>query len=1349
MTVTTLPTRARDAEAQDATPGRWRPTRAGILNVWRYYEETFEFHRGRLLLRGPNGTGKSKALELLLPYLLDASLRPSRLSTFGGSERTMHWNLMSSWDGTTRVGYVWVEFSRAGEDGRSQWFTCGARLSATANTRTVTPTYFTTDRRIGVPGGVALVNDAGRPLTRSDLAAAIGDDGVHGSAEAHRTTVMRTLFRGFSTDKYDALLSTLLQLRIPKLSEHLDPEELSRVLSQALPPLDHQDVAEIAEGFEKLDRRKETLAQLEREVEEARLLANRQRSYARRALRAAAAELTSATTRMDDITRRARERRGARDEAVRQVAGLEAAIERLAGEAHAVEQQILGLMESDAYEQGVQLAALREQADRAGERAGQARRRAAGSAAVAERDSGKASQARTAAGQARAAADRAEDETLVAATRVGLDAAVDEALPVEDLPPTRALLRAAADARATQIGQVREALDRHAEAVRQRDSAERRLRQQRGQLERAEEDLRRSEQARAGALERLRDELLAWAKACRELPLAGRADELLAVAADEAAVLALVDLAAEPVRDELARQRSTWDQERRRLLGERVEAAAALAALEERTLAHGPDAPAWRTTDRSALPGAPLWRLVDWAPDAEPATQALVEAALGAAGLLDAWVLPDGDIAVADHDTFAEAALTVPATGPSLAAVLTVEPDVPVPAGRVAALLAGIAYGPTAPDHPAAVGADGTWRLAATHGSCAQPEASLIGEAARERERQRRIAELRAQLTALDRGVAEADQHLTAVEARRSALAAELGRRRGRGRAELSAAERRVDQAGALVASLRDAVAGAETEQEEADTLITHVLRLLTSRASDHGLPAGRAALDAVANALRGYRQAADAWMDLLGRALGHAELAREATERATETGERAEQDAAQATALGTEAAGLRARLAAVEGTVGAEYREVLDRLAGMQQRARELGEEQKVVQQQRFKLGQRLGELEAELRDQEKDRDAAVAERDASAGAFRRLGDLGLVEEAGLSVELGEVGGTRAALEAARQVAEELATVPYETRNLKDAEARLAETTHKVRQALAGYADLTLEADERGLVLLTATVDGLRMGAVALLAGLVEERDRTRAEVSEEEQELFDQTLTGGARRQVAARIRLADQLVRSMNTQLERVRTASDLRVRLRWQVDPELPAGTGAARDLLLTDPHKLNDADRRSLHDFFRTRIDEVRAADTAAGWEQQLLEVLDYTRWHEFAVQMDKQDGNGWIDVTKRRHAALSGGEKAIVLHLPLFAAAAAHYLAAPQAPRLILLDEVFVGVDAANRGQLLRLLVDFDLDLVLTSDHEWCTYAELAGIAIHQLMTGDGDEAVTTARFVWDGFQVTASEPDS
>ncbi|MDX3593786.1 hypothetical protein PV749_21960 [Streptomyces sp. ID03-2B] len=132
--MTELPLQRRPEETIEPSPvheadtgrGRWQPHRAGILNVWRYYDETFTFHQGRLLLRGQNGTGKSKALELLLPFLFDASLRPNRLSTFGGSERTMHWNLLGQGaSGKTRVGYVWMEFRRVGDDGTEHWFGCG------------------------------------------------------------------------------------------------------------------------------------------------------------------------------------------------------------------------------------------------------------------------------------------------------------------------------------------------------------------------------------------------------------------------------------------------------------------------------------------------------------------------------------------------------------------------------------------------------------------------------------------------------------------------------------------------------------------------------------------------------------------------------------------------------------------------------------------------------------------------------------------------------------------------------------------------------------------------------------------------------------------------------------------------------------------------------------------------------------------------------------------------------------------------------------------------------------------------------------------------------------------------
>jgi hypothetical protein len=282
------------------------------------------------------------------------------------------------------------------------------------------------------------------------------------------------------------------------------------------------------------------------------------------------------------------------------------------------------------------------------------------------------------------------------------------------------------------------------------------------------------------------------------------------------------------------------------------------------------------------------------------------------------------------------------------------------------------------------------------------------------------------------------------------------------------------------------------------------------------------------------------------------------------------------------------------------------------------------------------------------------------------------------------------------------------------------------------------------------------RYGAPCLSARCVraaergEHAERSRQEITEQERELFDQTLTGDTRRHLADRIRQANELVDRMNSRLEHVRTASKVAVRLVWQVAPDLPAGTRAARDLLLKDPVRLSDADRESLHRFFRERIEQAKADDSAASWEQQLAQVFDYASWHQFVVKVDRANSAGWQLLTRKLHGALSGGEKAIALHLPLFAVVAAHYQAVPEAPRVILLDEVFVGVDSSNRGQVFALLCALDLDLVLTSDHEWCTYAELSGIGIHQLITGsDGDEAVTTARFTWNGHDLLPSDLDN
>jgi recombinational DNA repair ATPase RecF len=92
-----------------------------------------------------------------------------------------------------------------------------------------------------------------------------------------------------------------------------------------------------------------------------------------------------------------------------------------------------------------------------------------------------------------------------------------------------------------------------------------------------------------------------------------------------------------------------------------------------------------------------------------------------------------------------------------------------------------------------------------------------------------------------------------------------------------------------------------------------------------------------------------------------------------------------------------------------------------------------------------------------------------------------------------------------------------------------------------------------------------------------------------------------------------------------------------------------------------------------------------------------------------------------------------------MLHLPLFAAMAAHYADRDRAPRLIVLDEVFAGIDRGTRGHLMELLVKLDLDAVLTSHDEWGFYAELDGISTYHLMRDPEMPGVHSEWFLWDG----------
>lgn len=265
-------------------------------------------------------------------------------------------------------------------------------------------------------------------------------------------------------------------------------------------------------------------------------------------------------------------------------------------------------------------------------------------------------------------------------------------------------------------------------------------------------------------------------------------------------------------------------------------------------------------------------------------------------------------------------------------------------------------------------------------------------------------------------------------------------------------------------------------------------------------------------------------------------------------------------------------------------------------------------------------------------------------------------------------------------------------------------------------------------------------------LANVLADDITQRSELlSAKEREVLENHLQAEIAAEIQRLMRAADQQVGAINEELHKRPTTTGVRYRLQWQPLSAVegaPAGLEIARERLLHTSSDLWSAeDRRVVGAMLQQQIVAERArADaettgTGGSLLDQLARALDYRRWHRFRVQRH-QDGQ-W----RKLSGPASSGERALGLTVPLFAAISSFYGrgASQLAPRLMLLDEAFAGIDDDARAHCMGLIREFDLDFVITSEREWACYAELPGVSICQLQRREGVEAVFVSRWTWDG----------
>ena len=1321
---------------------RFRLHRAGVLNVWQYDEQVFECAGGRLLLRGANGAGKSKTLEMLLPFTLDGD--KARLTASNRHHTSLLWLMLDGYDGASRTGYLWVEFARP--DGAGT-LTCGIGVRASKAARQATAWYFTSPRRVGVD--LLLEDDAG-PLSQERCRAEVETDGhFFDSPRRYKDHVGQTLF-GLPPARYDELLRLLYWLRQPQVGEEIEPARLAAQLVQALPQVDDAAVRTAGDTFDALEKFGEEIDRRDKAATAVAAFGQTYAGYAASVVRSRAEALVAA-----DRERRRRgtqvSRSGAAAEQAQAIRDqVSADLTTTTRDVEAAKAQQYQLQQSPEARSERRLLDLHQRAADLATAATEAQR-----ATDAVRDRAQRSRAQLDDDRDRVVADvsRSHADLLELSTQLlGLGwqrpmpvpnplqaPLVDDAESAELLVDLLGQARAGLDASRAELGELQAAVTvvdsacrehaaaagRVAEHERRESEAEQRVERTRAAAEQAQGRADELGLALTSALQQWREHPAAIDFELPDLTAAGVAQ--IAAAAREAAAPSLAhwqDESGAATADRTAAQRTSADLARQR---------ADVQAQRDPS----PPAPVWPRSRRDGEPGAPLWRLVDFAADVSDEQRAAVESALEASGLLDAWVLPDGTALAADRT---DVLLTPgPAVeGPSLRQVLVPEPGSPVSAAVVAGVLDRIGWG----EHPAAAAAltaDGRWWLGPLHGRSTKPQAQYVGASARTAERARRLAELDTRIADTQQDESRAATRLAAATVALQGVERWLTSiPRHEPLLEAWTTARLATDAAAVERGAHAALVGATSAVRR---LAADLWTGLEQLGQQHGLPVDKQGLAARRERLREAGTRIDRQVGGLPQTVNRLQQWQRDWLRWSDEDDEAlsrERDAEKAQGRAIEAAG---DAAALQATVGASVLEL--------QRHLEQAREQIVVGTEQV---QTLGLA----------RDIAIGEVVSTQNwheqAKARLAESHLSEQAarvGLSA-LTDVGGLLdAALGMAASgeqltaigqgelvIATELADLPA---NATDENAVLA-----AAQALQAGPAASVEPSVRtveGILVAVGRDEGGERPLVELGRRLRSAVDDDRSLLTDRERALFEDHVLGQLGESLRQRRLEATELVKAMNDQLESVTTSQGISVRLRWRQRDDIPGDAARAVELLGQPVSALLPSERRELRDALHRLIEVSRAESPELSYTEHLARALDYRQWFAFTIRYRRPEvPDTWLDLHRR--SALSQGEQKVLCYLPLFAAAAAHFSslagAAPDAPRLVLLDDAFPKIDVRTHPLLFGLLVDLDLDFVITSERLWGDHATVPSLSIYEALRDPLQRGIAQYHHRWDGQRLEA-----
>ena len=252
---------------------------------------------------------------------------------------------------------------------------------------------------------------------------------------------------------------------------------------------------------------------------------------------------------------------------------------------------------------------------------------------------------------------------------------------------------------------------------------------------------------------------------------------------------------------------------------------------------------------------------------------------------------------------------------------------------------------------------------------------------------------------------------------------------------------------------------------------------------------------------------------------------------------------------------------------------------------------------------------------------------------------------------------------------------------------------------------------------------------------------------IRQKDRELFEDILSQTISQKLSDRIDESANWVKEMSSLMKNMDTSMGLSFSLEWKpkkADDIDEMDIRELEKLLTKDKVLVSEEEMTKVSKHFRSIIQKEKLKQEMNNEIPNYLDLvrnaLDYRKWYEFRMDYTRVNENK-KELTNKAFNTFSGGEKAMAMYVPLFAAVNAQYKKAKLAdhPRMIALDEAFAGVDDKNIASMFKMVEELDFDYIMNSQALWGCYQTVKRLKIVELLRPLNSNTITPINYIWNG----------